>query len=107
MTSAIAPTCAHSRARSRSSLASSALILMGLPRYRGRGLAGFVRLDAGDAPVGEVDHPVGHAADGDVVGDDQHRGAELAVDGLQRLEYADAGLGIERAGRLVAQKHLR
>ena len=33
-------------------------------------------------------------------------GAELAVDPRQRLEHADAGAAVERAGRLVAQQHV-
>ena len=33
-------------------------------------------------------------------------GAELAIDALDRLQHDDAGLHVERAGRLVAEEHL-
>jgi hypothetical protein len=39
------------------------------------------------------------------MGDDQRRRAKLAVDLLDRIENEDAGLAVERAGRLVAQQH--
>ena len=65
-----------------------------------------VAFDAGDAAVGQADDAVGHRGDRRVVGDDDGRRAELAVDALDRLEHDDAGRDVERAGRLVAQQHV-
>jgi hypothetical protein len=61
----------------------------------------------GDVSVGEMDDPVGHAADRDVVGDDQRGGADLLIDRRQSLQHTNSGLGIERSGRLVAQEDFR
>ena len=69
-------------------------------------LAG-VPLDAGDAAVREANDAIGHAGDRGVVGDDDGRRAELAVDAFERLEDDDAGRDVERAGRLVAEQHVR
>ena len=45
-----------------------------------------------------------HVLDGGVVGDECGGGAQLPVDLRQRFQHADAGLAVERAGRLVAQQ---
>ena len=42
-----------------------------------------------------------------VVGDHRSGSTQFLVDPLQRFQHHDAGFGIQRAGRLVAQQHVR
>ena len=62
-----------------------------------RGLTRFVRLHPGDLPVGEEQDAVRDILDAGIVRDDQRRGAELRIDAQQRLDDANACLGIQRA----------
>jgi hypothetical protein len=67
----------------------------------------FVSLLACDLAVGEKQHAVGHFLNAGIVRDDKDRGAELLVDLEQGLDHADAGLGVQGAGGLVAQQNIR
>src|SRR5690606_36880486 len=60
-----------------------------------------------DAAAAHAHHTVTHAGDGGVVGDDGGGRIGLAVDALEDLQNAFPGLEIERAGRLVAEQHVR
>ena len=53
------------------------------------------------------DRPADLRRHGRVVGDHQHRGAELGVGGLQGGEHVPGGRGVQLAGGLVGQQHLR
>jgi len=80
------------------------------------GHSGFARARQRHLDDGlDAARPRGHHVDAvgqenrflDVVGDEQHRDAELLPDIGQDLLHHHAGLGIERAERLVHQQHLR
>ncbi len=62
-----------------------------------------------DRPPGvHHQHPVGDAGDhAEVVGDQHHRRAGLAVGRLQRLEHLGLDGHVERGGRLVGDDHVR
>ena len=100
-TMAMVTTWPPSRRRSRSSLRSS-IVTRRSPRRQ----AIRIGRNARDHAVGQPHHAVGHAGDRRVVGDHDGGGAELAVDAGDRLEHDDAGVVVERAGRLVAQQHV-
>ena len=60
-----------------------------------------------DPPITHDQHPIGHVSDGDIVGDERGRRAELTANPFKRLEHENAGLAVESAGRLVTEKDLR
>ena len=64
-----------------------------------------VVLNALNASAAQVQHAVGHAGNGCVVGDDHGGGAEFAVDALYHFEHQFAGGVVQRAGGFVAQQH--
>ena len=59
------------------------------------------------AAVADGDGALHVLADAGVVRDDDDRGAQLAVDGPQALQDVVRGRGVELAGRLVGEQHLR
>src|SRR5215467_4410460 len=104
-TTTIASAWAQRRLRSRNSFLSSFRI--GSPAYLRRGAASLVLAHSGDLAVSEGEHPIGDVLNACIVRDDERGGAELRIDAQQGLDHLDAGLGVQRAGRLVAQKYLR
>jgi hypothetical protein len=77
------------------------------PDELGGSLSALIPLGSGDPTVGKEQDPVRHILNAGVVRDDERGGPELAVDGKQRLDDADACPRIQGTGRLVAQKHFR
>ena len=67
----------------------------------------LVRRDLDDLAAGDPDHPLGHPGDRGVVRDDDRQRAQLAVHALEHLEHELARRVVERAGRLVAEQHVR
>ena len=67
----------------------------------------LVQLDGGDRPALDADDPVGHGAEGLVVGDDDHGHAAAPGGVLQQLQNGLAGPVVQGAGGLVAQQQAR
>src|SRR6266700_3056439 len=101
-TSAIASAWAQRRLRSRNSLRSSART--GSPTEFCCGVAGFISLHLGNLAVGKEYHAIGNSLDRNIMGDDESCGAEPFVDFEQGINDANSRLGIQSAGRLIAQK---
>ena len=60
-----------------------------------------------DEAVTEHDEPVGHRRGLLIVGDHDHRLAEVVDGAAQQLEHLGRGLGVEVAGRLVGEDDRR
>ena len=77
------------------------------PDELGCSLSALIPLGSGNPTVGKEQNPIRNVLDAGIVSDHKGSGPELAVDGKQRLDDADARLGIQGTGRLIAQKHFR
>jgi hypothetical protein len=73
----------------------------------GCSLSALIPLGSRDPTVGKEQNPIRNVLDAGIVSDHKGSGPELAVDGKQRLDDADARPGIQGTGRLIAQKHFR
>src|SRR6516165_6130316 len=104
-TTTMASAWAQRRLRSRSSFLSSARI--GSPVHLRRGATCLIPAHSGDLAVSEGEHPIGDILDASIVRYDERGGAKLRIDAQQGLDHLDTRLGVQRAGRLVAQKYLR
>ena len=71
-----------------------------------RGRVG-IHADGPDGAALDADHPVGHVAEGLVVGDDDDGHAETATGVLQQLEDRLACVIVQGARRLVTEEQLR
>ena len=66
-----------------------------------------IHADGPDGAALDADHPVGHVAEGLVVGDDDDGHAETPAGVLQQLQDRLARVIVQGAGGLVAEKELR
>jgi hypothetical protein len=81
-------------------------ICIGLPAELGCGSTRLNLPRPGNSPISKKQHSIGDILDTGIVCDDKRCGAELRINRKQGLNHPNPGLGVQCAGRLIAQQYL-